>query len=440
MNDKTQELVQLDPATLTVNTNVRKDAGLTPSFVSSIRELGVLEPVIAHRKTDGTVHVLMGQRRTLAAVEAKLTTIPVVITDSPDEADRIITQVVENIQRTELGHADQAVAFQQLSLLGLPAAKIAKKTGRTKTIVEQGIAAKSTDAGTKALEDGHDFEAALIFAEFADDADATEEIESVLADEPSQLHHVAQQLRDKREAEQTLAAEIAVHEAKGLTFVGEIGYSDDAETARISHLLKGDGTDVTDEDANAFGVRRVYHGGIIVLLVAGWKALGFTEKYGSGSTTAAKGPMNDEQKAGRRTLIANNKAMESATSVRREWVKALLARKTAPKGWQYFAVLSMTSFYDIGRSYEGELAANMIGVKAEKKDTGWGYDPFKDHVATHAIRPEFALLAMVMASFEKQMHKDAWRNPSREAKYYLVKLIEWGYTPSDVEKIITADD
>ena len=428
----------MDPATLTVDTNVRKDAGLTPAFVSSIRELGVLEPVIAHRKDDGTVHVLMGQRRTLAAIEAKLATIPVVVIDSPDEADRIITQVVENIQRTELGHADQAVAFQQLSLLGMPAAKIAKKMGRTKADVDQGIAAKSTDAGFKALEEGHDFEVALIFAEFAEDTDATEEIESVLADEPSQLHHVAQQLRDKREADRTLAAEVTAHEAKGLENVGELGYSDDAETARISHLLKADGTDATDKDANAFGVRRAYRGGTVVLVVTGWKALGFTEKYGT-STAAVKGPRSEEQKEERRELIANNKAMESATTVRREWVKNLLTRKTAPKGWQYFTVLSMTSFYDIGRSYEGQLAAEMISVKIEKENTGWGYDPFKDHVATHATRPEFALLAIVMASFEKQMPKDIWRHPSKEATYYLAKLIEWGYTPSDVEKLLITE-
>lgn len=438
MNEKTQELVQLDPATLTVDTNVRKDAGLTPAFVSSIRELGVLEPVIAHRKADGTVHVLMGQRRTLAAVEAKLGTIPVVVIDSPDEADRIITQVVENIQRAELGHADQADAFQQLSLLGMPAAKIAKKMGRTKVDVEQGIAAKSSEAGFKALEEGHDFEVALIFAEFADDTDATEEIESVLADEPSQLHHVAQQLRDRREAEKKLAETVASHEARGLENVGELGYSDDTETARVSHLLKADGAEVTDEDANAFGIRRAYHGGTVILVVKGWKTLGYTEKYGS-SATPAKGPMSEEQKEERRTLIANNKAMESASTVRRDWVKNLLARKTAPKGWQYFSVLSMTSFYDIGRSYDGELAADLISAKAEKESTDWGYNPFKEHVATHETRPEFALLAMVIASFEKQMPKDIWRNPSKEATFYLGKLIEWGYTPSEVEKILIAD-
>lgn len=43
---------------------------MTPDFIASIKEHGVMEPVIAHRKDDGVVHVLMGQRRTGAAGEA----------------------------------------------------------------------------------------------------------------------------------------------------------------------------------------------------------------------------------------------------------------------------------------------------------------------------------------------------------------------------------
>src|SRR3546814_20150824 len=41
--------------------------------------------------------------------------------------------------------------------------------------------------------------------------------------------------------------------------------------------------------------------------------------------------MTDEQKAERRTLIANNKAWASAQVVRREWLTTLLSRKTLPK-------------------------------------------------------------------------------------------------------------
>ena len=159
-------LEMIDPATLTVDINVRKDAALTPDFVASIKEHGVMEPVIAHRKDDGTVHVLMGQRRTCAAVEAKRSEIPVMIIDSPEEAERIVTQVVENIQRAELTEADEADAYHQLSLIGVSAAAIAKKTGRKKTTVEGALKAKTSEAGTAALGRGHTIEEALILAEF----------------------------------------------------------------------------------------------------------------------------------------------------------------------------------------------------------------------------------------------------------------------------------
>ena len=191
----TPTLEMLDPATLTIDINVRKDAALTADFIASIKEHGVMEPVIAHRKDDGTVHVLMGQRRTRAAVEAQRPLIPVMIIDSPEEAERIVTQVVENIQRAELTEADEADAYHQLSLIGVSAAAIAKKTGRTKTTVESALKAKSSDAGAAALGKGWSIEEALIMAEFESDEEATEELESVIMDEPDQLLHVAQRLR-----------------------------------------------------------------------------------------------------------------------------------------------------------------------------------------------------------------------------------------------------
>ena len=82
-------LVELDPTTLTVDTNVRADAGLTPAFVASVKEHGVLVPVVAHRAEDGIMKVLMGQRRTLAAVEAGQPTIPVHLVATPEAADRL---------------------------------------------------------------------------------------------------------------------------------------------------------------------------------------------------------------------------------------------------------------------------------------------------------------------------------------------------------------
>ncbi|AOY71310.1 hypothetical protein Pure05_27560 [Paenarthrobacter ureafaciens] len=108
-----------------------------------------------------------------------------IIINSPEEAERILTQVVENIQRAELTDADEADAYHQLSLLGVSAAAIAKKTGRKKAVVEDALKAKSSEAGTAALGRGLTIEEALILAEFEGDEEATLELESVIADEPT---------------------------------------------------------------------------------------------------------------------------------------------------------------------------------------------------------------------------------------------------------------
>ncbi|MDP9890010.1 ParB family chromosome partitioning protein [Arthrobacter oryzae] len=425
----------LDPATLTVDVNVRKDAALTPSFVASIKEHGVMEPVIAHRKDDGTVHVLMGQRRTRAAVEAVRPLIPVMVIDSPEEAERIVTQVVENIQRAELTEADEADAYHQLSLIGVSAAQIAKKTGRTKTTVEGALKAKASVAGTAALGKGWSIEEALIMAEFEGDAERTLELESVIMDEPDQLHHVAQQLRDDRERAAALAAFTAELEATGIRVVEAPGYSDE-DVARVSSLNRADGGRATEDDGNAVYIATEGTGEhITVPVIVGWKELGFTDRYSYSSSSANKGPMTDEQKAERKTLIESNKKMESATVVRREWVTALLAKKQAPKGWQYFTVHAITHHPEVASGYDGEVAASMAGARIEGEKT-WAWNPLREHVAKTTTRPEFSLVALICAGYEKTIAKDSWRSPHQSHRDYLNQLVTWGYTASETERII----
>ncbi|MEW1857485.1 ParB/RepB/Spo0J family partition protein [Pseudarthrobacter oxydans] len=434
----TPTLEMLDPATLTVDNNVRKDAALTPDFIASIKEHGVMEPVIAHRKDDGTVHVLMGQRRTRAAVEAGRGSIPVMIIESPEEAERIVTQVVENIQRAELTEADEAEAYHQLSLIGVSAGTIAKKTGRTKTTVESALKAKSSDAGAAALGKGWSIEEALIMAEFEGSQEATEELESVIMDEPDQLLHVAQLLRDRRESAAALAALIEELEAAGKTIVEDAGHYADEENLYVSAATRADGEPATDEDANAYVISTDYRGQHNAKpAITGWKDLGFTPSYEryDGGRQAQKGPMTEEQKAERKTLIERNKAMLSATTVRREFVKNLLARKQAPKGWQYFTVHAITHHSETASGYDGKVAAEMAGAKVEESNA-WAWNPLRDHVATTTARPEFSLIALVCAGYEKTIAKDSWRSPSETHRDYLKQLVLWGYTASEVENII----
>jgi ParB family chromosome partitioning protein len=87
MSISTTQIHQIDPTTLLVDLNVRFDARLNPDFIASIKEHGVLVPIVAVRTTEGDVRVRMGHRRTLAAIEADVPTVPVVIASNESTDD-----------------------------------------------------------------------------------------------------------------------------------------------------------------------------------------------------------------------------------------------------------------------------------------------------------------------------------------------------------------
>ena len=139
----------IDPNEIQVETNVRTIVKVDPALVASIREFGVLEPVVCRRGEDGTVSVRMGQRRVLAAREAERATVPAYIVEGDDSTvTRLVEQFAENEHRADLTEPERAAVFQQLSFEGLNVAQIAKQTGVKKAVVEAGIkVAESEFAG-----------------------------------------------------------------------------------------------------------------------------------------------------------------------------------------------------------------------------------------------------------------------------------------------------
>ena len=71
------EFTNINPKELVVEVNVRTDVQLSAEFLGSIKRHGVLVPVVARRDETGELRVIAGQRRTLAAAQADLGTIPV---------------------------------------------------------------------------------------------------------------------------------------------------------------------------------------------------------------------------------------------------------------------------------------------------------------------------------------------------------------------------
>jgi ParB family transcriptional regulator, chromosome partitioning protein len=86
----TGTLEHLHPTTLLIGGNVRDNVALDPQFVASVRKHGVLQPITAIR-TNAGIEVHDGQRRTLAAREAKLDTMPVYVLDGQASDDKTAT-------------------------------------------------------------------------------------------------------------------------------------------------------------------------------------------------------------------------------------------------------------------------------------------------------------------------------------------------------------
>jgi ParB family transcriptional regulator, chromosome partitioning protein len=82
-------------------------------LVHSIREVGLLQPVVVRRNGDDSYELVMGERRWRAAQEAGLETIPAIVRQT-DDSDMLRDALLENLHRSQLNPLEEAAAYQQL--------------------------------------------------------------------------------------------------------------------------------------------------------------------------------------------------------------------------------------------------------------------------------------------------------------------------------------
>lgn len=433
----------IDPRSLVIEANVRPSAPITPAFVGSIRENGVLTPVLARRDERGNVLVRAGQRRTLAAREAGVATIPVYVVEASEAtAERIIQQMVENDQREALTQGDRAAAFQQLALQGLSVTAIAKRTGTKAKEVKTALTVADSPVAASAINTHHalTLDQAAVLIEFEDDEALRAELIEVATTEPAQFEHAAQRARDDRARAKIKADAETALAARGFEILDrEYWYNDSAYT-NVRELRTADGERVTPEHIEKAEGRAVYVSAPwgtdtarISYYLSDPRAAGFVKEGG-----AASGPMTDEQKAERRTLIANNKAWASAETVRREWLASFLSRKTLPKDAAAFVAKVLT----IHRRNVGEatrdgntLAHELLGIE----QAGYGNpDKLAAIIEQTPAKAGHVALAIVLGGIESHTSKQTWRYPAAVDAAYFAQLAAWGYGLSEVEQIVTA--
>ncbi|WP_458116094.1 ParB/RepB/Spo0J family partition protein [Arthrobacter sp. D2-10] len=104
-------------------------------LVHSVREIGVLQPVVVRASSEGGEHayeLVMGERRWRASKEAGLKTVPAIIRDTTDD-DLLRDALLENLHRSQLNPLEEAAAYQQLlEDFGCSQEELAVRIGRSR--------------------------------------------------------------------------------------------------------------------------------------------------------------------------------------------------------------------------------------------------------------------------------------------------------------------
>ena len=448
------QIIEVDPSTLTIALNVRADAKLDKEFVASIRELGVLQPPMVVANADGGYDVVLGQRRTLAAIEAKHQTIPVYLVEK-DEADaaRIIDQLTENEQRQQLSDVDRVRGYKELALFGISPAQIAKRTATPRARVDAALAVAGSEVATAVLTEFQiTLDQAAEIVEFEADAKAVKRLRDAAEHDPGKFKHIVKELRDEREfaaAREVVEAQIkdAGYELLKYSNWGHDtpqGYSD------LHYLAKPDtprdAVEPTELD-KAIVAGRAQKGWDGENHVYVCKAQYFVRddaehglvrrQFGAPSTLAKETKEERTARLEREARFAAERAERearqaakaAAAEVRKGWIAAeLLQRKPAPDLLPLVAQLAL-EYFDGGEYVVNAL--EVVGIEIpefnpEVSEIEFVAGYFEQH-------PELSarfLLGQVIAMGESRL---GYYEPDGFAAVYLRALEGWGYGLSDFE-------
>jgi len=105
----------------------------------SIREHGVIQPLLVTKKDDKRYELVAGERRWRASKLAGMETVPVVVKES-SPLEMLELAIVENVQRADLNPLEEALAFQQLmSSFNMTHEQISKKIGLSRPAIANKI-------------------------------------------------------------------------------------------------------------------------------------------------------------------------------------------------------------------------------------------------------------------------------------------------------------
>jgi len=148
-----QELREVPVAVIVPNPKQprrRFDPESISALAQSLRDAGVIQPLIVRPLPDGRYELIAGERRWRAAQEAGLETVPVIVRDE-EETQRLQTALIENVAREQLNPVDEARACAMLiEDLGVTKEELGRRLGRSRAALSNLI--RLLDLPDEALE------------------------------------------------------------------------------------------------------------------------------------------------------------------------------------------------------------------------------------------------------------------------------------------------
>lgn len=454
---------RLDPRELVTHPrNVRTSLGDLAGLTASIREQGVLEPLVVVPFT-GRYVIIAGHRRAAAAIAADVDRVPCIVrfdisSDSDTDADtavEIAAMLAENIHRENLTAVEEARGVQAMLDLGVPLSKVAKATGLDQKRVKKalGVARLPEETAAAVVEHQLDLDQAAAVALFADEPNTAAKLIDAAAHGPGNFAHALERAQQERKAQQAYLEKRAELEQAGTPLVESVEYHG-RKNRRISELERN-GKTLTEKSHASCPGRAVFlgqnwQGPYTVEVCTDYVQHGHTDRYSTSKPKPETPEEKDAAREERRQVIENNKAMAAANTVRRAWVKDLLARRSSPPEVLRFAVEEIAgrpqvfSWWLAGNSSPGDKdAAEVLGleppVRPWSKPAGATRTTLTNGEHVPDGRLPLQLLAHVAGAIELGIGKDSWRSTDHRRD----ELIRWlrflagqGYTLAEIEQQI----
>lgn len=137
-NKKSHEVLQVDTALIEPNPFQPRKTFYDESLAelsSSIKEFGVIQPLLVRQKTDHSFELIAGERRLRASKLAGLALVPVIVKELTDQ-EMAELAMIENLQREDLHYLEEAEGFQQLiANFGFTQEELAVRVGKKQSTI-----------------------------------------------------------------------------------------------------------------------------------------------------------------------------------------------------------------------------------------------------------------------------------------------------------------